>query len=262
MVAKGAYEIVLPARLELLVRLVPESCVVADVGTGDALVPVVLIRTGKARKVIACDRSARALEMCRRTFDRYGLSPAERDCIELREGDGLRPLKRGEARVAVVAGMGGLTIEKILSRGPVDVAGVYVLGPMSHAKDLRIFLHTAGFTLVEEAMVCQAGKFYEFEVATPPGSSACAAEAGSSPSQDRFPLVLSGEIGALLWRRRDPVLKSFLVCREAKLGLLEQRVQGTQRAREISRLRRQMCELISLWDSCGKFPDETGRCQL
>ncbi|HHY35177.1 MAG TPA: SAM-dependent methyltransferase [Firmicutes bacterium] len=242
-------EIALPPRLQALVSLVPPVDVVADVGTGDALVPVALIRTGKARKVIACDKSAAALDVCRGKLEQYGLWADELGSIELREGDGLSPLKRGETQVTIIAGMGGLTITGILSRGPLDVAGTYVLGPMSHQKDLRLFLHEAGFTLVDEAIVRQTGKFYEFEVVLPPPGDGVCVSSTAEQMPDRFPLMLEGEIGALLWKRRDPILKEYLVHREGKLRALEGRLAGTPRAEQIGTLRKELLNLLSKWDS-------------
>lgn len=240
---------VLPARLEALVSLVPPAGVVADIGTGDALVPIALIRRGKARRVIACDKSAAALDVCRRKLEQYELSADERRSIELREGDGLSPLKSGEAEVAIIAGMGGLTITGILSRGPLDAAKTYVLGPMSHQKELRLFLQASGFTLIDEAMVRQGSKFYEFEVVAPPASDGVVAQPIAGQTQDRFPLMLEGEIGALLWERRDPVLKEDLLHREEKLRALEERLGGTSRAAEIGKLRKELLKLLSKWDA-------------
>lgn len=232
----------------MLVSLVPRADVVGDVGTGDALVPIALIRAGKARKVIACDKSAAALKICRRNLEQYGLCPNELGSIELREGDGLSPLKSGETQVTIIAGMGGLTIAEILSRGPLDVAGLYVLGPMSHRKDLRLFLRAAGFTLIDEAIVRQAGKFYEFEVVVPPPGDGVCVPSTAERMRERFPLMLEGEIGVLLWERRDPVLREYLVHREEKLRALEGRLRGTSRAEQIGRLRKELLTLLSKWD--------------
>ncbi len=249
---------VLPARLEALVSLVPPAGIVADIGTGDALVPVALIRRGKARRVIACDKSAAALDVCRRKLEQYELSADERRSIELREGDGLSPLKSGETQVAIIAGMGGLTITSILARGPLDVADTYVLGPMSHQKDLRLFLQAGGFTLVDEAMIRQGSKFYEFEVVVPPASDGAVAQPAAGQMRARFPLMLEGEIGALLWKRRDPVLKEYLVHREGKLRALEERLERTSRAAEIGRIRKELLKLLSKWDARWNGQGSTG----
>lgn len=240
----GPQGVRLPPRLRTLVDLVEPSIVVGDVGTGDCLVPVALVKMGKAQRVIACDLSRAALARCLQTLIRHGVMRE----VELRQGDGLRPLGRGEADVVIVAGTGGLTVARLLARGPTDVAGKYVLGPVSHAKELRLFLRGEGFILLDEAITRQEGRFYEFEVVLPPGRLSLRNRGPQGESrEERFALSLGGEIGALLWRRRDPVLREYLTYLEEKLRALEQRMPASLFARRYGSLRQELTDMLSKW---------------
>lgn len=237
----------LPPRLSTLVRLVGQAAVAADIGTGDGLVPVALVLSGRAARVIASDTSAATLDVCRATLLRYGVSP-DGGPVEIRRGNGLAVLRTCEAEVAILAGMGGLTIAGILSRGPLDVAGRYVLGPMSHAEELRVFLRENGFGLVDEAIVRQGHRFYEFEVVVPPVPYRTRAGCREEHPAGEFPLLAGGVIGPILWRRRDPVLREYILYLLGKLQDLEGRMPPREYRRKYARRAEDLRALLAKWD--------------
>ena len=98
----------LPERLLRIASFVPQSSLVADIGTDHALLPVYLARQGICSKVIATDLHPGPLEAARSTVALFNLWKQ----VELRQGDGLEVIRPGEVNVIIIAGMGGVKIER------------------------------------------------------------------------------------------------------------------------------------------------------
>ena len=88
------------ARLEAIAALVPQNCVVADIGTDHAYLPVWLMQKGLIKAAIAADIAEGPCRAAQTNIGMYGL----KDKIEVRRGSGLTVLKPGEADGAVIAG--------------------------------------------------------------------------------------------------------------------------------------------------------------
>lgn len=150
-------------RLDTLVKVVGSSKVLADIGCDHAYLPILLVRSGNAQKVIASDTAAGPINKARLNIYRFGLQ----DRIELRCGDGLKTLRPGEADTIVIAGLGGRTIAKILSDGA-DVAAKsdrLILQPMTDDTELRRYLYQNGFSITHEHLVKEKNRFYNIIVA-------------------------------------------------------------------------------------------------
>ena len=87
------------ARLEAIAALVPQNCVVADIGTDHAYLPVWLMQKGLIKAAIAADIAEGPCRAAQTNIGMYGL----KDKIEVRRGSGLTVLKPGEADGAVIA---------------------------------------------------------------------------------------------------------------------------------------------------------------
>ncbi|OAT85821.1 tRNA (adenine(22)-N(1))-methyltransferase [Desulfotomaculum copahuensis] len=184
----------LTGRLAAIAAYVPAGPVVADIGTDHARLPIYLVEKGICPRVLATDLHEKPFQSACRAVSEHGLA----DRIEVRLGDGLRPLVPGEAGVVVVAGMGGNTIRRILAGGPAVLAGVksLVLQPMADAGDLRRWLVDNGWRLVEESLVEEDGHLYTI----------MAAEPGWEEISDPWLL----EVGPRLVERCDPLLLKHL----------------------------------------------------
>ena len=102
--------------------------VIADVGTDHAFIPIELICTERAEKVIASDIRRGPLDSAVRNINAAGMS----DKIETRLGSGLSVLNSGEADMIIVAGMGGEMIEKIIKEDEGTArASELILQPMN-----------------------------------------------------------------------------------------------------------------------------------
>ena len=98
-------------RLAAIGALVTEGGILADIGTDHALLPIRLVLDGKVPRAIAMDVNEGPLARAGEAIRRAGLA----DRIQTRLSDGFAALKEGEADSAVIAGMGGDLVIRILT---------------------------------------------------------------------------------------------------------------------------------------------------
>ncbi len=130
---------------------------VADIGTDHAYLPIYLIKTNKASKVIACDIKEKPLQNAAKNIQKTNT-----DNIELRLSNGLQGVGADEVDTIVIAGMGGEVISSILERCNwiKNERYLLLLQPMTSADFLRKFLCDNGFCIKGETAVLDAGKLY------------------------------------------------------------------------------------------------------
>ena len=139
------------ARLKSLVSVV-------DVGCDHALVPIALLLNGTIKKAIGMDVGTGPLEAAMDNVKKYSLSSR----LELRQSDGLAALKKNEAQICIISGMGGLTIRKILTESSPKALNIeyLILSPQSSISSLRRQLRESGCEIDEEKLVYESGKYY------------------------------------------------------------------------------------------------------
>lgn len=148
----------LDKRLGTAAALVRHGARVADIGTDHAYLPVYLVQTGVCPSAIASDIGKGPLEAARHTVTAAGLT----DTISLRLGDGLAGIAPDEVDDIVIAGMGGETIAAILQAAPwvKNPTLRLILQPMTRAEDLRRFLLTNGFSVLQERLIQDSRHLY------------------------------------------------------------------------------------------------------
>lgn len=195
----------LSRRLTALADMVRPGNVVADVGCDHGFLSIYLVERGIAPRVIATDVRKGPLSAARKHVEERGLSAY----IETRLSDGLTGYRPGEAKTLVCAGMGGRLMQRILTENREVTLGFeeLILQPQSELWRFRVFLREQGWTVAEENILCEEGKFYFlFRVKT-------ASERGeeNTGSADTARMLLLGDkYGAGLLGRRHPVLKDYL----------------------------------------------------
>ena len=143
-------------RLRLLWEWVdPGTACVADVGTDHGLLPIALVEQGRAERAIGCDLRPAPLDGARA---RLAQAPEwVQRAVSLRLGDGLAPIERGEAQVAIMAGMGAATIREILqARDPLRDLGLdqLILQTPAGGMALRRALVEQGWHIDRERLLC------------------------------------------------------------------------------------------------------------
>lgn len=97
-------------RLVLIANLVTPGNRVADIGTDHGYVPIYLLRNNIAPSAIAVDISGPSLEKAKENI----ISANLKEKIECRLSDGLEKIENAEVESIIVAGMGGILIDRIL----------------------------------------------------------------------------------------------------------------------------------------------------
>ncbi|MDR1961130.1 MAG: class I SAM-dependent methyltransferase [Gracilibacteraceae bacterium] len=145
-------------RLEAVAAHVPLGARLGDIGTDHALLPIYLVRQGAARSAIGTDVRGGPLQAAERNLARHGLTGR----IALRLGDGLAPIRKGEADVVTIAGMGGGVMLEILNPEREALAGVQtlILQPQGGAAPLRRALLRRGWRLRAEGLVAERERLY------------------------------------------------------------------------------------------------------
>lgn len=216
----------LSRRLRAVASRITAGHRVADIGTDHAYIPIALVQEGQVPSAIAMDVNEGPLKKAREHVAQNGLG----DQIELRLSDGFEKLKPFEADTAVLAGMGGPLMIRILTEYEAAAFSLKecILQPQSEIAKVRAFLLEEGFLFIREEMVKDDGKYYfMMKVAVPTAGGRRQAEkegrvSGWGETELRY--------GKLLLEMQHPVLKEYLnremAIRQQILGELEGKAGG------------------------------------
>ncbi len=137
-------------RLDAICRCLFPAESIADVGCDHGLVCEYAAKRALAPRIYACDISEKCLQKARDRLQGY-------PCVSFYVADGLQGVPRPE--IAVICGMGGLMIQKILSA--ITYKPYCVLGAHKNAPELRRFLTDNGYGIVKDFPLCDGGVWYD-----------------------------------------------------------------------------------------------------
>ena len=207
----------LPDRLKKIVELVPDSETVADIGCDHAYVSIELVMQGKAKRALACDINEGPLSSAKSNIINAGL----KDKIETRLSDGLNEVLPHEADTVVIAGMGGLLMEKILQDRLHDF-DTFILSPQSDIEQFRHFLIDNRMIIKDEAMILEDEKYYTVMTVTSPESF--------HKENDTYENFYKNEedfiYGGILLRKKDETLHNFLLKEKKRYENILQKTQN------------------------------------
>ena len=189
----------LSKRLQAVADLVTAGYKTADIGTDHAYIPIYLVEQNIVPSAIAMDVNKGPLERAEAHVRENGLE----EKISLRLSDGFGALCPGEADAAILAGMGGGLVMKIL-KDNWDVTTALkecILQPQSEIAKVRAFLLEEGFLFIAEDMVLEDGKFY-------PMMKVIHGE--KMHISEDTPYTLDEWFGGMLLERKHPVLREYL----------------------------------------------------
>lgn len=143
-------------RLECILNHVKGEYI-ADIGTDHAYIPIKLIMDNRCKRAIATDIKKGPVEIAKNNVKKYKLE----DKIEVRQGCGLNPLKKGEQDTILICGMGGQLIINILSENE-DLArsSKLILQPMNCQYELRKYLIDNDYKITCEDIATEGFKVY------------------------------------------------------------------------------------------------------
>ena len=219
----------LSKRLQAVADLVTAGYRTADVGTDHAYIPIYLIEKGRIPGAIASDVNRGPLDRARSNVAENGME----DRIDLRISDGFSEIRPGEVQAAVIAGMGGALMMRILTEGAetVNMLSECILQPQSEIEKVRTFLLQEGFLFLDEVMVEEDGKYYTAMKIAPGHGAAGKEQVDWSEPELRY--------GKLLLEKKDPVLRR---CLERELRLKKE-ILGSLEKKESDRIAQRKAQL-------------------
>lgn len=145
-------------RLENIANLVEKGKSVIDIGTDHGLVPLYLAKNNISKDIIATDISAKSLKKLEDKLDKN-----LENIIKIEVCDGLDGIDIKENQIAIIAGMGAITIIDILSNDIDKVRNLdYVIceGNIGNEK-LRRFLNENNFIIDRDFLIKDGRKHYD-----------------------------------------------------------------------------------------------------
>ncbi|MCR5625904.1 MAG: class I SAM-dependent methyltransferase [Lachnospiraceae bacterium] len=149
----------LSERLKTAAELINPGSVIADIGCDHAYLSVYALQKGLAEFCYCLDINEGPLKRAEKNIAEYGLS----DKTEFVLSDGFEKMPEGKADTAVILGMGGGLIQRIISNAPsavLEQIDSLILGPQSELAFFRQFLFDNAFTVKDEKLIFEEGKFY------------------------------------------------------------------------------------------------------
>lgn len=222
-------------RMQVICSLVPGEARPADIGTDHGYVAIQLAKDNPDRTVYALDLRKEPL---RKAVENARLAGVSGRMI-FRQSDGFSALNPGETDLAVLTGIGGKLMIRILENGKKILQTGYqlVLSPQSEVREVRKYLRTHGMKTDQEVALWDSGKYYTVM------HCCCQRREDGSDGESE---TTSGEMlydryGRILLERKDPVLKQYLEKEQTSIQKLmaELKSRGvpedSDRMRELSR---------------------------
>ncbi len=146
-------------RLKKISEYVDKGSLVTDIGTDHGYIPAYLIQENIISKAILSDINEGPIENAKSTFIENEIYDKGKFYLS----SGLKNIGDDELDNVIIAGMGGLMIMKILMEDFEKAKKInkLILQPMQNKKELREFLLTNGFDIVDEALVSEGRHIYE-----------------------------------------------------------------------------------------------------
>lgn len=200
-------------RLQLIASKIPKGSKVADIGTDHAYLPIYLVTEGICPKVIATEVLPGPYLKAKENIERFGFV----DRIELRYGSGFKPLTSKESDVAVISGMGAMTIIDIFEESKQIASSLQtiILQPMKNVAELRKYLLTHCYKIIDEDVCKEDGKFYEVLTVK---------------SVETLAFVEADMLfGPILRHKKDPITVSYMKYQEKHLKMIIESLKDSRR---------------------------------
>lgn len=217
----------LPKRLLAVTEYIDNSDSVADIGSDHGLLPIYLAKRG-VKTLYASDNKRGPYERLLAQISASGLLPK----IQVSLADGLTNLPH-EFDTVVIAGMGGELIASILSLGQnqLDHIKKMVLLPQGQEAELRQVISYLGFSIQDEQVIEEDGKFYELIFAT---------------NQPCFVCGIESMFGPINIRKKTPTFIEKWTEEHQKIAqILEQNSLPEIRRNELLDLKKRIYDVIS-----------------
>ncbi len=228
----------LSKRLTTIADMVTIGNRLADIGTDHGFLPLYLLEQGRIPSALAMDVNQGPLD---RAIEHIQTNHYQQH-IETRLSDGLEKLIPGEVDTIVIAGMGGGLMVRILTKELCKLEGVkeLILQPQSEPQEVRCCLENIGFSIVDEEMLEEDGKYYVVIRGIPSERK----ESLSSLEHMYGPILLQKQHPVLLeWLQRELGVCQEILDRLSGEGLGE---KAQQRRQEIMEKQQMLKDAVML----------------
>lgn len=217
-------------RVDKVLEFIPSGSRVADIGCDHGYVLIKGVLDNKIIRGIGVDVSTGPFQQAITNLNEYGLEKK----IEIRLGDGLKPVNEGEADVCVIGGMGGRLITSILAENMKKSKSFkrLILQPMNSERTLRKFLLNNEWTIINEEILV-LDRLYLYIVA----------EKGNMEVDDDF----FYDIGPIIARKKVNGKEKYI---EEKISKLQRMLNNIQKGKVYDNEKiTQTNKLIEKWRS-------------
>ena len=138
--------------------MVPQSNVLADIGSDHAMLPIALVLNGKVTRAYASEVNEGPYEATVKNIEKYGVN----NYVSAVLSDGISELSK-DVNTISICGMGGSLIVDILDKDKDKLESVttLVLEPNNNEESVRIWLMNNGFEVAFEKLIEEDGRYYE-----------------------------------------------------------------------------------------------------
>lgn len=191
----------LSERLLTIANYISDEEDIADIGTDHGYLPLYLIEQNKKRKVIFTDVNDGPLKKAENIIQReHPELPIS--TLDIRKGDGLKPISANEVDTITIAGMGGILIKDILAAdvGKTKSFNKLILQPRTASDKLRRWLVENKIHIVDEVLAYEKGRICEILIIEPQVEA----------SNDEFIDDLDYEFSPILIRKRTHIVSECM----------------------------------------------------
>ena len=148
----------LSKRLNAITEYISNNSKIIDIGCDHAFLDIYLYENFKNVKIIASDIHEGAIKQAKKNIKQYNLNGK----IDVRLGDGLDVIKKGEVDTIIISGMGFYTIKDILSnKEKLEEINTIIIQSNTDVVKLRKFVIKIGFKIEKETLVKDNDSNYE-----------------------------------------------------------------------------------------------------
>lgn len=211
----------LNSRLQAVAELVQPCDCLYDIGSDHGFLPVELVRRGIAKRAVASDIGSGPIAAATRNIARFGLQERIRTVVT----PGLSGHAVSAQDAVVLAGLGGLEMIDILAAaGPVP--GQLILQPQKSALELRRWLTTNRYRIIQETLVEDRARIYPILVVAAAGDK----------SQNLS--LIEAYLGPCLMQARPPLYPAY---RMQRIRHLQKAVHSQPELRPILEILQEEC---------------------
>ena len=150
-------------RLMAVMKMVDNGSSPVDIGTDHAYLPICLVQNGISKTVLAVDNKEEPLRHAEKMIKKYH----NEDRILVSFSDGLKGVINYPYDTIIIAGLGGDTIDDILTGSKIRPGTTIILEPNTHQKEVRETLVKLHYQIIDEEMVKDREYYYTVIKAIP-----------------------------------------------------------------------------------------------